>query len=110
MARGKVRDADRIHRGSGDVPLYRLTDGSHLLRFENLNVTNGPDLRVLLTRHPDPSSSSEVKEGFLEVGKLKGNIGNQNYEIPAETDISEFQSVVIYCKAFGVLFSTAALR
>jgi hypothetical protein len=47
--------------------------------------------------------------GYLDLGSLKGNIGNQNYEIPAGTDISEYQSVVIYCLPFHVIFSTATI-
>lgn len=109
LERGKFRDADSVHRGSGDALLYRLADGSHLLRLENFKVTNGPDLVVYLAKHSDPSSPAQVTSGFLSLGKLKGNIGNQNYLIPAGTDLSEFNSAVIWCELFGVLFSTAPL-
>jgi hypothetical protein len=109
LVRGKFRDADSVHRGSGDAVLYRLADGSHLLRLENFRVTNGPDLAVYLVKHADPSNLDQVTSGFLNLGKLKGNVGNQNYVIPAETDLSEFKSAVIWCELFGVLFSTAPL-
>lgn len=109
LERGKFHDADSVHRGSGDALLYRLTDGSHLLRLEDFKVTNGPDLAVYLVKHADPSNPGEVTSGFLSLGKLKGNVGNQNYEIPAGTDLSEFNSAVIWCELFGVLFSTAPL-
>ena len=67
-------------------------------------------MRVLLSTHPDPMSRSEVKDGgYEELGKLKGDIGNQNYAIPSGTDISQYQSVVIYCKPFHVIFSVAPL-
>jgi hypothetical protein len=110
LAAGAFRDADSVHKGSGDAGLYRLADGNHVLRLENLEVTNGPDLHVFLVRHPGPASSSDVTDGnYVDLGALKGNIGNQNYAIAPGTDLAGFASVVVWCKAFGVLFSTAPL-
>lgn len=110
LAAGAFRDADSVHKGSGDAALYRLADGNHVLRLENLDVTNGPDLHVFLVRHPGPVSSADVTDGnYLDLGALKGNIGNQNYAIAPGTDLAGFASVVVWCKAFGVLFSTAPL-
>jgi hypothetical protein len=110
LAAGAFRDVDSIHRGSGDAGLYRLADGNHVLRLEDLDVTNGPDLHVFLVRHPGPASSSDVTEGnYVDLGTLKGNIGNQNYAIAAGTDLAGFTSIVVWCKAFGVLFSAAPL-
>ncbi len=107
---GTFRDGDSRHRGSGRATIYRLEDGSHVLRLEDFRVTNGPDLRVLLSSHPDPKNPHDVKDqGYLELGKLKGNRGNQNYEIPADLDIDGQRSVVIYCKPFSVVFSVASL-
>ena len=104
---GDFRDADRFHRGSGRATLYRLEDGSHVLRLEDLNVTNGPDLHVLLMVDPEGADKSQ---GYLDLGKLKGNIGNQNYPIPLEAVVSEYNAVMIYCQPFHVVFSTAPLR
>ncbi|MDP6453535.1 MAG: DM13 domain-containing protein [SAR202 cluster bacterium] len=107
---GEFTDADRFHKGSGDGTIYTLSDGSTLLRLEDFRVTNGPDLRVILSPNPNPQNSSEVLEdGYIEVGKLKGNIGNQNYPLPAGIDPLTFNSVVIYCKPFKVVFSVASL-
>lgn len=110
VAQGQLQDADAVHRGSGSVTIYRLAEGRHILRLENINVTNGPALHVLLASHPAPSSRAEVKQGYVDLGSLKGNIGSQNYDIPAATDISQFKSVVIYCMPFHVIFSTASLN
>ena len=108
---GQFKDFDSFHKGEGKATLYRLADGSGVLRMEDFNGTNGPDLRVILTPHPDPGSRDDVHQGgYVELGKLKGNIGNQNYDIPAETDIDGVGSVVIYCKPFRVIFSTAPLQ
>ena len=108
---GNFRDADSFHRGSGQATIYRGPDGSLLLRLENLNVTNGPDLRVILSPHSDPDSSSDVTTpGYIELAKLKGNKGDQNYPIPDDVDVDAQGSVVIYCKPFKVVFSVASLQ
>lgn len=110
LARGSFVDADAIHKGSGTATIYQLADGSHVLRFEDFSVTNGPGLHVLLSAHPEPRSSGETKDsGYLDLGALKGNQGDQNYAIPAGTDLSAYQSVVIYCYPFNVVFSTATI-
>ena len=111
LASGMFRDADSFHKGSGTATIYRLPDGSGALRFEDLSVTNGPDLRVLLSTHPDPQSKAELNEaGYIHIEKLKGNRGNQNYELPPDADLESFGSVIIYCMPFHVIFSVAPLQ
>ena len=110
VAEGSFKDADSFHRGSGQATIYQTPDGANLLRLENLDVTNGPALHVILSPHEDPDRSEQVKiEGYVDLGDLKGNRGNQNYEIPAGVDVSVIKSVVIYCKPFAVVFSVATL-
>ncbi len=109
VKRGKFRDADAVHRGSGDALIYQLADGSLLLRLENFRATNGPALVVYLAEHADPDSPEQVEASFVSLGELKGNVGNQNYAIPPGTELSSINSVVIWCELFGVLFSPAAL-
>lgn len=111
VATGQFVDADSVHKGTGTANLYALPDGSHVLRFEDFRTTNGPDLVVYLARHSSPASAGDVTDGgFVSLGDLKGNVGSQNYAVPPGTDISEFNSVVIWCELFGVLFSPAALE
>ena len=111
IKRGQFRDADDFHMGSGTATIYRLDDGSHLLRFEDFKVTNGPDLRVLVSPAADVRNRDELDAaGYVELGKLKGNIGSQNYEIPASVEVGEQMTVIIYCKPFHVLFSVAVLE
>lgn len=102
---GEFEDYDNSHRGSGTATVYELDDGSHVLRLENFEVTNGPDLHVLLVKSENP----EDMTGSVDLGSLKGNIGDQNYEIPEGIDPSEFGSVIIYCQPFHVVFSVATL-
>ena len=111
VKQGEFRDADSFHRGSGQATIFTTPDGLHLLRLENLDVTNGPALHVILSPHQDPTRSSEVKlAGYVDLGPLKGNRGNQNYPIPDGVDVSVINSVVIYCKPFSVVFSVATLH
>ncbi len=110
LRQGMFRDADSFHQGEGSATIYELPDGTHVLRFEDFRVTNGPDLRVLLATHPDPQGRNEVTgPGYVELGKLKGNIGNQNYPFPEDVSPDDYGSVVIYCKPFHVVFSVAPL-
>ncbi len=106
---GSFRDADSFHKGSGTATIYRSGDGRNLLRLEDFSVTNGPELHVLLVPNPDPQGRDDV-EGYIGLGKLKGNMGNQNYFLPDGEDGSGFGSVVIYCRPFHVVFSVATLN
>ena len=108
---GEFMDQDALHKGSGTATIYTTGDGSLLLRLENLDVTNGPDLRVLLATHPDPDRRNDLEErGYVHLGKLKGNKGNQNYPIEdTNVDPDAVGSVVIYCMPFHVVFSVATL-
>lgn len=108
LARGSFTDADSFHKGSGLARVVR--DGSgRALRLEDFRVTNGPDLYVYLAAHAQPRSREDVDQGFVNLGRLKGNIGAQTYEIPADVDLARYRSVVIYCLRFHVIFSTATL-
>lgn len=110
LAVGEFRDSDSYHKGSGTARVYQLPDGSRLLRLENFSVTNGPDLFVYASEHPAPATSAEVHQGkALKISALKGNLGAQNYDLPPDFDLEKTKSVVIYCRAFGVVFSTATL-
>lgn len=101
------------HEGSGEVLVYEAwpEKGKALVRFENLDVLNGPDLRVLLSPHDSVQSASDLGE-YVELGKLKGNKGDQNYEFDLGelVDTSNYKSVVIYCKPFKVVFASAPLQ
>ena len=110
IAQGTFRDADRSHKGTGTAVVVNFPNGSLEVQLSDFEVTNGPDLEVWLSAHPDPASSSDVSDNqWISLGQLKGNVGNQAYVVPERTDISVFNSVVIWCEQFGVLFSPAAL-
>lgn len=109
-AAGSFTGADRFHQGEGTATIFELGPGERTLRFEEFRVTNGPDLRVLLVNTPNPEGRSDLDDaGYVELGKLKGNVGSQNYDIPDTVSLSDVESVVIYCKPFRVVFSVATL-
>ena len=99
------------HRTKGTASIYQLADGTRILRLANFETSNGPDVHVYLVAANDASDSETVKEaGFVELGSLKGNIGDQNYDIPADADLAKYRAVTIWCKRFSVNFGTAPLN
>ena len=99
------------HDSKGTASVFQLADGKRILRFTNFETSNGPDVHVYLVAANDASDSETVKKaGFLELGSLKGNIGDQNYDIPANVDLSKYRAVTIWCKRFSVNFGTAPLN
>jgi len=110
LVSGSFTRVDSLHAAEGTAAIYQLPDGSRVLRLENFSAQNGPDLYVSLSGHPMPRSNAETHDsGYVELERLKANQGNQNYALPAGLDLAAFKSVVIYCKAFSVVFSTAEL-
>jgi hypothetical protein len=101
---GSFADAgDGFHHVRSMVKIYTLADGKSILRLEDFKSTNGPDVYVYLSTDKKASDS-------VNVGRLKGNIGNQNYEIPQDVDLSKYNLVLIWCRAFSVLFGSAELQ
>jgi hypothetical protein len=94
------------HAGSGTAAIVELEDGSRVLTFDDLSTDNGPDLRVYLVA--GEATSGSVGE-FVDLGGLKGNRGDQQYEIPADVDVSQYTTVAIWCRAFSVGFARATL-
>lgn len=97
------QDADSFHRTSGNASILKLSDGSLVLRLSDFKTTNGPDLFVYL-------ATDRGAHTTVNLGQLKGNIGDQNYAIPAGTDFAKYGYVLIWCRTFGVLFGSGALH
>ena len=94
----------RDHPTSGAVAGLGADDGSRFLRFEQFETDNGPDLKVYLVN----SSTGDVSD-YVNLGDLKGNIGDQNYEVPADVDLAVHDTVLIWCKRFSAPFGEAPL-
>ncbi len=101
IASGTFRDADDFHKVSGTATIVKGGD-QQLLRLEDFNSINGPDLKVYF------SSDLEASE-YISLGELKGNIGNQNYEI-SDIDLNKYPYVLIWCEQFSVLFGSAKME
>ena len=111
LAQGVFVDGDSYHTASGDVKVYRLEDGALVLRLEDIEVRNGPDLNVIVTPSPTVAGRGDVRvEGHLDLGDLKGNIGSQNYDLPAGYALPDEFSVVVFCVPFQVVFGSAEMR
>ncbi len=98
------------HETKGQANILRLADGKRVLRLSEFETSNGPDVRVYLVAASDATDSKTVTTaGFVEVGMLKGNIGDQNYDVPESLDLSKYRTVTIWCRRFGVNFGSAPL-
>jgi hypothetical protein len=98
------------HETAGTATLYRLTDGQVTLRLTGFATSDGPDLRVYLVGAPDAKDDAIVESaGFIDLGELKGNVGDQNYALPADVDFGRYRTVTIWCRRFGVNFGSAPL-
>jgi len=98
------------HETKGTATVYQFPDGKRVVRFTGFETSNGPDVRVFLVAAPDASDNDTVKKaGYIELGKLKGTTGDQNYDLPADADLSKYQAVTIWCNRFNVNFATAPL-
>ncbi len=98
------------HETKGMAAIHLLAEGKRVLRLSEFETSNGPDVLVYLVAAGDARDSDTVKKaGFINVGALKGNRGDQNYELPAELDLAKYHSVTIWCRRFSVNFGTAPL-
>ena len=99
------------HETKGMATVFQLADGKKTLRLTNFETSNGPDVHVYLVAAPDAKDNAAVTNaGFVDLGTLKGNIGDQNYELPANADLAKYRAVTIWCKRFSVNFGTAPLN
>ncbi len=105
---GNFRGLD--HETSGKALLGKAEDGHYYVRFEDFNTENGPDLFVYLSTVPGDAQESDFPGEFIDLGNLKGNIGNQNYLVPDGTDLSKYRSVIIWCRRFNTTFGAAPLN
>jgi len=103
----------KVHATSGRATVYQEADGKLVLRLTNFKTSNGPDVHVILVATKDAGDDANFLKNNterVELGKLKGNEGDQNYEIPAGTDLAKFQTVSVYCERFNANFGAAPLE
>jgi Electron transfer DM13 len=98
------------HPTTGRATIYMSPDGKRYLRLTDFTTSNGPDVHVVLARAEDPALDQKIVKGnldYVELGKLKGNQGDQNYDVPAAIDLQKYNAVVIYCERFSAVFGVA---
>ncbi len=103
----------KVHQTSGRATIYKTSDGKEYLRLSDFTTSNGPDVHVLLARAEDKALDGEIVKGELdsvELGTMKGNQGDQNYDLPASVDLNKYQAVAIYCERFHAIFGVARLE
>ena len=110
LASGRFIEIDALHWGEGTATLYQMDDGRRVLRFEDFASARGGEVYVYLSRDPQPLVALEVGIDYLNLGRLKGNRGSQNYLLPIGQDGSGYQSAVIFCRQFNMVITSARLR
>ena len=99
-----------LHPTEGTATIYRMGDGTRVLRFTNFKTSNGPDVHVYMVAADDAKDSASVlRAGFIDLGTIKGNIGDQNYTLGPDVDLTKYRAVSVWCKRFSVNFGTAPL-
>ena len=100
-----------LHPTAGTATIYQIDDGTRVLRFTNFTTSNGPDVHVYMVASDDAKDVTTVQQaGFIDLGAIKGNIGDQNYTLGNDLDLAKYRAVSIWCKRFSVNFGAAALR
>jgi hypothetical protein len=100
-----------LHPTEGTATIYQMGDGTRVLRFTSFSTSNGPDVHVYMVAADDAKDAAAVqKAGFVDLGVIKGNIGDQNYSLGSDLDLAKYRAVSIWCKRFSVNFGAAALR
>ena len=108
VAKGNFKSL--AHETKGLATIYKLADGKQTLRLTEFETSNGPDVHVYLTgAEVEKGSDAVIAAGFVDLGSMKGNKGDQNYEIPADVDLTKYKNVSIWCARFSVNFGSARL-
>ena len=100
-----------LHPTAGTATIYQMGDGTRVLRFTNFTTSNGPDVHVYMVASDDAKDIAAVEHaGYVDLGVIKGNVGDQNYTLGGDLDLGKYRAVSIWCKRFSVNFGAAALR
>ena len=100
-----------LHPTEGTATIYQVGDDTRILRLTSFRTSNGPDVHVYMVAADDAKDVATVQQaGFIDLGVLKGNVGDQNYALGNDLDLTKYCAVCIWCKRFSVNFGAAALR
>src|SRR5580698_8073676 len=100
-----------LHPTAGTATIYRMGDGTRVLRFTNFTTSNGPDVHVNMVASDDAKDAATVEQaGFIDLGVIKGNVGDRNYALAGDLDSAKYRAASMWCKRFSVNFGAAPLR
>jgi hypothetical protein len=103
----------KAHQTSGRATIYKSPDGKRYLRLTDFSTSNGPDVHIVLARSDEANRTQEIVKGQIdsvELGSIKGNQGDQNYDLPASVDLQKYNAAVVYCERFHAVFGLARLE
>jgi Electron transfer DM13 len=99
-----------VHPTEGTATIYEMPDGTRVLRFTSFRTTNGPNVHVYMVAADDAKDNTTVRQaGFIDLGHIKGNVGDQNYFFGPDVDLSKYRAVSVWCKRFSLNFGAAPL-
>jgi len=100
-----------LHPTNGIASIYQAMDGTRILRFTNFTTSNGPDVHIYVVDAQNPTDNDSVKGAqYIDLGVMKGNVGDQNYTLGPNVDLSKYRSVVVWCRRFAFNFGYAPLK
>jgi hypothetical protein len=110
----QILESGAFHSGThpteGTATIYRTENGSRILRFTNFKTTNGPDVHIYMVAAEDARDSASVQHAaFMDLGLIKGNIGDENYTLGSDVDLAKYRTVSVWCKRFSKNFGAAPL-
>ena len=110
----EVLESGTFHSGThpteGTATIYRIENGSRVLRFTNFKTSNGPDVHIYMVAAEDARDNASVEHAaFVDLGLIKGNIGDQNYTLGSDLDLATYRTVSVWCKRFSKNFGAAPL-
>ena len=100
-----------LHPTAGTATIYQMADGTRILRLTSFSTSNGPDVHIYMVAADDAKDNATVERaGFIDLGSIKGNMGDQNYALGPEVDLAKYRAVSVWCKRFSVNFGAAPLK
>ena len=111
IATGTWLGADEVRQVEGEVSIYRLSDGSRILRFdEEFTSSRAPDIHIIFTRNPDPLDERGVGVDYIDIGSLRANVGAQTYTVPESVDFSRYPVMALYSAEFEQVLGTLTIQ
>lgn len=107
---GQFTTIDAIRGATGRLMIYQLPDQTRVMRIEDFTASRAPDVHLVFTRNPDPTDERGVGVDYIDLGELKGNVGNQTYPVPQGVDFNVYPILALYSVKYDVVISTATLR